>query len=91
VLVRDVVARLEASEIDPRLDVAIAECNTALEVCLELQREVADHEDREDGMARAKDDLERLGRLLVSVDRADAAFIMRQIRRVLGRFDLRGA
>jgi hypothetical protein len=88
-LVGDVVARLETVDApdapgDERLGGLVAECNAALEVCLELQRDIGD---RDDLMATARDDLKRLARLLTVVDFADVPFVMRQIRRVLGRFD----
>jgi hypothetical protein len=83
-LVGDVVARLETSAADKPLGEIVAECNAQLEVCLELHRDVGD---RDDLVSTARDDLKRLGRLLMVVDRADVAFVMRQIRRVLGRFD----
>ena len=81
-LVGDVVARLDAP--GNELAAVVAECNAALEVCLELQREVGD---RDDLVETAADDLKRLARLLNQVDRADVPFVIRQIRRVLGRFD----
>ena len=87
-LIGEVVACLEAPGVpgfDEPLGVAVAECNAALEVCLELQRDVGD---RDDLLATARDDLKRLARLLTVVDRADVPFVMRQIRRVLGRFDV---
>jgi hypothetical protein len=83
-LVGDVVTRLENPAADEPLGGIVAECNSALEVCLELQR---DPGDRDDLMTMARDDLKRLARLLTVVDRADVPFVMRQIRRVLGRFD----
>jgi hypothetical protein len=83
-LIGDVVARLEAPVAGEPLSGIVAECNAALEVCLELQRDVGD---RDDLVATAKDDLKRLARLLTVVERADVPFVMRQIRRVLGRFD----
>jgi hypothetical protein len=83
-LVGDVVACLEAPAADLALEGTVAECNAALEVCLELQRDLSD---RDDLVSTARDDLKRLARLLTVVDRADVPFVMRQIRRVLGRFD----
>jgi hypothetical protein len=83
-LVGDVVSRLEATTEGKPLHQVVAECNAALEGCLEAQRDSRSREDRED---TARDDLKRLARLLTIVDRADVAFVMRQIRRVLGRFD----
>ncbi len=87
-LVGDVVSRLEPAARGQPLHRAVAACNAALEGCLEAQRDDRDREDRED---TARDDLARLARLLTVVDRADVAFVMRQIRRVLGRFDACGA
>jgi hypothetical protein len=81
-----VVARLETPVVDEPIGGIVAECNAALEVCLELQRDVGD---RDDLVATARDDLKRLARLLLVVERADVPFVMRQIRRVLGRFDTR--
>jgi hypothetical protein len=86
-LVGDVVARLETPAGEP-LGGLVGECNAALEVCLELQRDVGD---RDELVTTARDDLKRLARLLTVVDRADVPFVMRQIRRVLGRFDTCGA
>lgn len=93
-LIGDVLQRIDPSgsadrrvvdgSADAPLSAAVAECNSAIEVCLELQRDV---DDRDDLVATAAEDLRRLARLLVTVDRADAPFVMRQIRRVLGRLD----
>jgi len=87
-LVEDVAARLETSAQPEPPGGLIPECNAALEACLELLR---DGGDRDDLVRRARDDLKRLGRLLKLVDGADILFVMRQIRRVLGRFDACGA
>jgi hypothetical protein len=84
-LVGDVVSQLERSPADPPLQRMVAECNAALEGCLEAQRDGRDREDRE---PTACDDLKRLAGLLTVADRADVVFVMRQIRRVLGRFDV---
>lgn len=84
-LIGDVALRLEGPA-DDQLVAAVSECNGAIERYLELQRDV---DDRDELVATAADDLRRLARLLVVVDRADAPFVMRQIRRVLGRFDAR--
>jgi hypothetical protein len=65
----------------------VSECNAALEACLELLR---DPGDRDDLVRTARADLHRLARLLKLVDGADVPFVMRQIRRVLGRFDACG-
>jgi hypothetical protein len=64
----------------------VAECNAALEGCLEAQRDA-----REDRAPSSTDDLRRLARLLAVAERGDVVFVMRQIRRALGRFDARGA
>jgi len=56
-----------------------------LEGCLQAQREAAR---RDESMTGAKDELRRLARLLTTVDRADLAIVLRQIRRVLGRLDV---
>lgn len=82
-LVTQVVECLDASA-DEVLYAAVARCNAALEAYLEAQRE---REAREDPAAVTRDELVRLAQLLTAVDRADAALVMRQIRRVLGRFD----
>jgi len=83
-LVEDVVIRLETPAAHRPPGELIPECNAALEACLELLREDGDGDDR---VRTALDDLKRLGRLLKLVDGADVSFVMRQIRRVLGRFD----
>jgi hypothetical protein len=86
-LVDDVVHRLEApAESDPTGEL-IPECNAALEACLERLREPGD---RDDLVRTARDDLRRLARLLKLVDGPDVPFVLRQIRRVLGRFDACG-
>jgi hypothetical protein len=84
-LVGDVVNRLE-SPVDDGLRGSIAECNTALELFLEMQRDACD---RDELAASAGDDLRRLARLLSLVERADVPLVLRQIRRVLGRLDTR--
>jgi len=85
-LVGDVVAHLETTPVDAPLHHVVAECNAALEVCLEAQREDRDGE----GAASAvSEDLKRLVRLLAIVDGAEAPVIMRLIRRTLARLDVR--
>jgi hypothetical protein len=83
-LVGDVVANLEAPSVREPLHNVIAECNAALEGCLEAQRDFCD---RDESVMTASDELKRLARLLMVVDPTDTIIIMRQIRRVLGRFD----
>jgi hypothetical protein len=86
-LVDDVVSQLEAPIGGEPAGGLIPGCNAALEECLELLRDPGDH----DNLVRtARDDLRRLARLLKLVDGPDVAFVLRQIRRVLGRFDACG-
>jgi hypothetical protein len=80
-----VVSRLE-SPVDDRLHGSVAECNAALELFLEMQRDACD---RDELGATAGDDLRRLSRLLTLVERADVPLVLRQIRRVLARLDTR--
>jgi hypothetical protein len=80
--VRDVIRHLDAPG-EP-LRGAVARCNASLEHCLEDRRALRDIEAT---AATAKDELKRLAGLLARVDPADAGMVMRQIRRVLGRFD----
>jgi hypothetical protein len=84
-LVTHVVECLDAPA-DALLYDAVARCNAALETYLEAARE-REAREREDPAAVARDELVRLTQLLMAADRADAALVMRQIRRVLGRFD----
>jgi len=79
-----VVSRLEAPVGDDPDGGLIPECNAALEACLETMRAVGDGDNR---ARTARDDLKRLSRLLKLVDGPDVPFVLRQIRRVLGRFD----
>lgn len=81
-LVEDVIDQL-ASPAEGKLRGAVNECNTALELYLEFQRDV----DRDDRTAAASDDLRRLIRLLDMVERADVPLVLRRIRCVLGRLD----
>lgn len=85
-LVGNVARQLDAAGATPHH--AVAECNAALEGFLEARRDPRGAEDR---AADARDDLRRLARLLTVVDGDDVVFVMRQIRRVLGRFDVCGA
>ena len=82
------VARLETPAGQGPPGRLISECNAALEACLELLRDDGDDDDR---VRTARDDLRRLGRILKLVDGPDVPFVMRQIRRVLGRFDACGS
>jgi ribosomal protein L29 len=82
--VNELVAHLELPA-DELLYDAVARCNAALESCLEAQRE-REAREREDPIAALRDELTRLAQLLAA-DRSDAVLVMRQIRRVLGRFD----
>jgi hypothetical protein len=83
-LVDDVVSQLEAPAGNDLAGGLIPECNAALEACLEMIRDAGDGDDR---ARTARDDLKRLARLLKLVDGPDVPFVLRQIRRVLGRFD----
>ena len=84
-LVGDVVNSLE-SPVGDQVRGSIAECNAALELFLEMQRDACD---RDELGTTAADDLKRLARLLNLVERADVPLVLRQIRRVLGRLDTR--
>jgi hypothetical protein len=86
-LVDNVVDQLEAPMDGETIGILIPECNAALESCLELLR---DPGDRDNLVRTARDDLKRLTRLLKLVDGPDVPFVLRQIRRVLGRFDACG-
>lgn len=82
--VRDVVRHLESAAAREPLHGAVARCNANLEQSLETQR---DARDRDASLVEAREELKRLARLLTVVDPADVTMVMRQIRRVLGRFD----
>lgn len=86
-LVEDAAARFETLDGDEPPGRLVLECNAALEACLALLRDMGDGDDL---VVTTRDDLRRLGRLLRLVDGADVSFVMRQVRRVLGRFDARG-
>lgn len=86
-LVGNVVSNLEGLAPHEPLEKVVAECNTALEAALDAQRDFCD---RDESTLTTSDELKRLSRLLMVVDRADVVIIMRQIRRVLGRFDASG-
>ncbi len=81
-LVETVVTHLETTADQP-LPGAVAECNAALEICLEARREGPNR----GSTVAARDELRRLARLLKVVEHPDAVLVLRQIRRVLGRFD----
>jgi hypothetical protein len=81
--VRDVIRHLEAAG-EP-LHGAVARCNASIEHCLESERD----RDRDATLASATDELKRLSGLLTKVDPAELPMVLRQIRRVLGRFDAR--
>jgi hypothetical protein len=83
-LVDDVVGRLDAPAGNDPAGGLVPECNAALEACLEMMRDAGDDDHRE---WTARDDLERLARLLRLVEGPEVPFVLRQIRRVLGRFD----
>ena len=86
-LIDDAVDRLEAPrEAVPATRLA-PECRAAVEACLELLRDAGE---RDDLVRNATDDLKRLARLLKLVDGSDIPFFLREIRRVLGRFDACG-
>jgi hypothetical protein len=85
--VRDVIRNLEAHGapgVRGPLQGAVARCNASLEHCLETERE---RRDREASVNTAKEELKRLAVLLAKVEPADAVIVMRQMRRVLARFD----
>jgi hypothetical protein len=81
-LMIDVAAQFDPQRPRPQPDM-VAECNAVIEGCLEVHRP----SDREASLVAAKDELRRLAKLLTIVDIADVAMVLRQIRRVLGRFD----
>jgi len=86
-LVDDAVDRLEAPREAAPAARLVPECHAALEACLELLRDAGE---RDDLVRSATDDLKRLARLLKLVDGPDIPFFLREIRRVLGRFDACG-
>ena len=87
-LVDDAADRLEAPREAGLTDRLVPECHAAVEACLELLRDAGE---RDALVHRAIDDLKRLARLLkLVVDGSDIAFFLREIRRVLGRFDACG-
>ena len=84
-LVGNVVANVESPSSHEPLGKVVAECNAALEVCLEAHRGFCD---RDESVMTAAEELKWLARLLTSFDGTDSVIIiMRRIRRVLGRFD----
>lgn len=86
-LVDDAVDRLEAPREAGPAARLVPECQAAVEACLELLRDASE---RDDLVRNATDDLKRLARLLKLVDGPDIPFFLREIRRVLGRFDACG-
>jgi hypothetical protein len=84
--VRDVIRFLEGPGSHEPLRGLVAKCNASLEHCLESERA---RRERDACVASSRDDLRRLMGLLAEVEPADAAMVMRQIRRVLARFDTR--
>jgi hypothetical protein len=86
-LVDDAVDRLEAPREAGQAARLVPECHAAVEACLELLRDAGE---RDDLVRNATDDLKRLARLLKLVDGPDIPFVLREIRRVLGRFDACG-
>jgi hypothetical protein len=64
----------------------LAECTELLDSCLAAQRD-AGRAHRDGSPQATRDELARLARMLTAVDPADVALVLRQIRRVLGRFD----
>lgn len=86
-LVEAVATGLETPPADEPLRAVVERCNAALEWYLDCQR---DAREREEPAAASGDELRRLVRLLRVVDRSDAPFLVRRIRRVLGRFDAHG-
>jgi hypothetical protein len=85
-LVEGVVTHLERTADQP-LPGAVAECNAVLESCLEARRDAPGR----GSTVTARDELRRLARLLKVVEQPDSVLVLRQIRRVLGRFDACGA
>ena len=83
----DAVDQLEAPREAGSAARLVPGCHAALEACLELLRDAGE---RDDLVRNATDDLKRLARLLKLVDGPDIPFFLREIRRVLGRFDACG-
>ena len=86
-LVEDAVDLLEARREAGAAARIVPACHAAVEACLELLRDAGE---RDDLVRNATDDLKRLARLLKVVDDPDIPFFLREIRRVLGRFDACG-
>jgi hypothetical protein len=86
-LVDDAVGQLEAPREAGPAARLVSECHAAVEACLELLRDAGE---RDDLVRNAIDDLKRLARVLKLVDVPDIPFFLREIRRVLGRFDACG-
>lgn len=85
-LVEGVVTHLETTADQP-MPGAVAECNAVLETCLEARREAPGR----GSTVAAREELRRLARLLKVVEPPDSVLVLRQIRRVLGRFDASAA
>jgi hypothetical protein len=86
-LVDDAVELLEARREAGAAARLVPACHAAVEACLELLRYAAE---RDDLVRKATDDLKRLARLLKLIEGPEIAFFLREIRRVLGRFDACG-
>jgi hypothetical protein len=84
--VREVIRLLEGPAAHEPLRGVVEKCNASLEHCLESGRE---KRERDASAGTARDDLKRLAGLLGRVEPADTVMVLRQIRRVLGRFDVR--
>lgn len=85
-LIGEVITGLERPTTGEPFHAVVARCNSALETCLEAERE----RERELPVTTAHDELQRLLRQLQSGDACDVMQVMRQIRCVLGRLDTRG-
>lgn len=86
-LVDDAVDLLEATREAGSAARLVPACHAAVEACLELLRYAGE---RDELVRNATEDLKRLARLLKLVDGPDIPFVLREIRRVLGRFDACG-
>jgi len=86
-LVDDAVGLLEARREAGAAARIVPACHAAVEACLELLRDAGERDDR---VRKAIDDLKRLAKLLKLIEGPEVAFFLREIRRVLGRFDACG-